>query len=62
MLGISRAEYFIRLGCSLPNIEAVVAAFEAIADRRSDAFELELVAGIEDDENPRRSRGSEKGA
>jgi hypothetical protein len=57
-LGISRAEYYIRIGCSLPNIEAIVDALQAIADERSDGFQLDLVAGIECEENPRRPRGN----
>jgi hypothetical protein len=59
--GSSRAEYFIRVGCSLPNIEAIVAALESIADGRSNTFELEIVAGVEGDENPRRPRGRLEG-
>lgn len=55
-LGSSRAEYFIRVGCSLPNIEAVVAELESISKGRSDAFEIEIAAGVESEENPRRPR------
>lgn len=55
-VGSSRAEYFIRVGCSLPNVEAIVAALGLIAERRSDTFAIEMVGGVESDENPRRPR------
>ncbi len=57
-LGISRAEYYIRVGCSLPNIEAVVDALQSIAGGRSDGFQLELAAAVECEENPQRPRGN----
>lgn len=52
----SRAEFFIRVGCSLPNIEAIVEALESVLSGESTEFELPVVAGVESEENPPRPR------
>jgi hypothetical protein len=52
----SRAEFFIRVGCSRPNIEALVRELESMASGRSDGFEMQLAAGVESEENPSRPR------
>lgn len=54
--GQSRAEFFIRTGCSLPNIELLVKCLESIYAGESVVFELPIVAGVERDENPPRPR------
>jgi hypothetical protein len=51
-IGMSRAEFFIRLGCSRPNVEALVHALESMAAGQSTGFDIELAAGVERDENP----------
>jgi hypothetical protein len=53
---MSRAEFFIRLGCSQPNIQELIAGLDSIAAGRSDRFELTIVQGREDEENPPRPR------
>lgn len=52
----SRSEFFIRVGCSLPNIEELIQALESIASGQLDGFELPIVAGAEREENPPRPR------
>ncbi len=54
--GSSCAEFFIRVGCSRPNVEALVQALESLAAGRSPGFEIQLAAGVELDENPPRPR------
>jgi hypothetical protein len=55
-LAHSRAEFYIRTGCSLPGVQALAAQLESVAARRSDGFEAPLAAGVETQENPRRPR------
>jgi hypothetical protein len=54
--GASRAEFFIRVGCSLPNIEALIRALEMMASGQSTGFEMKITAGLENEENPPRPR------
>jgi hypothetical protein len=53
---MSRAEFFIRVGCSLSNIEELVRALELMASGKSTEFEMTIVAGSENVENPPRPR------
>jgi hypothetical protein len=55
-IGLSRAEFFIRVGCSQPNIEALAQALGSVAVGQSTGFEVELTAGVEREENPPRPR------
>ena len=52
----SRAEFFIRVGCSLPNIEALINALGTMASGRSTGFEMSIAAGVESEENPLQRR------
>jgi hypothetical protein len=52
----SRAEFFIRVGSSLPNMEAIIKALESILSGKSAGFELPIAAGVESEENPPRPR------
>lgn len=52
----SRAEFFIRVGCSGPNVEVVARELGSLASGHSEAFEVDLAVGLEQEENPRRSR------
>lgn len=54
--GSSRAEFFIRVGCSRPNVKALVQALESLAAGQSTSFEIHLAAGVEREENPPRPR------
>lgn len=55
-MGLSRAEYFIRTGLSKPQVEGLVQALSALADRQSGDISIVLEPGIEEIENPRRPR------
>lgn len=60
---MSRAEFFIRVGGSSPNLSAVVEELWSMANGRSTGFEVALTRGVEAEENPRRPRpvkGSEE--
>lgn len=52
----SRAEFWIRTGCSAPNVVAIRDCLWALASGETAAFDLELIAGEEETENPRRPR------
>ena len=52
----SRAEFFIRVGCSLPNIVAITKALESITSGELTEFELPIAVGVESEENPPRTR------
>jgi len=56
--GLSRAEFFIRVGCSLPNIEALAKGLESFSKGRLTDLELAIVAGVEREENPPRLRST----
>ncbi|XVU27640.1 hypothetical protein ACQPZJ_11575 [Actinoplanes sp. CA-054009] len=53
---LSRAEFYIRVGASSPNVDAVAQEVYALAEGKSDGFDLRLAAGVEQEENPRRPR------
>lgn len=53
---MSRPEFFIRTGCSKPNVEALVRLLEDLAEGEVQESELDVTAGVEADENPRRPR------
>ncbi|MGW2562421.1 hypothetical protein ACWCXB_24860 [Streptomyces sp. NPDC001514] len=53
---LSRPEFFIRTGCSKPNVEALVRLLEDVAGGEAQEVELDVLAGVEADENPRRPR------
>jgi hypothetical protein len=55
-VALSRREFYIRVGCSKPNIEALVQALESISSGRSTAAEVQIVDGVESEENPYRPR------
>ena len=52
----SRSEFFIRVGCSLPNVEALVRGLADLAEGRSEQFQMPIVAGVESADNPPRPR------
>lgn len=54
--GTSRAEYFIRSGLSEPAIRELVSVLTDLLDTGSGGMSLELPAGVETEENPRRRR------
>ncbi|GGN49069.1 hypothetical protein FHR83_008703 [Actinoplanes campanulatus] len=51
-----RAEFFIRTGGSQPNIEAIAEQLVSVADGKPAEFEVPVLLGIENEENPRRPR------
>ncbi|MEV6395891.1 hypothetical protein AB0M39_14105 [Streptomyces sp. NPDC051907] len=55
-LALSRTEFFIRTGCSKPNVEELVRLLEDVAEGKAQEFELDVPAGVEADENTRRPR------
>ena len=54
--GVSRAEYFIRSGLSEPTMRRIVEELGDALERPSDNISIPLEAGVEEIENPRRSR------
>lgn len=54
--GVSRAECFIRSGLSEPAMRRIVEELGEALERSSDNISIPLDAGVEEIENPRRSR------
>ncbi|MEU3502439.1 hypothetical protein ABZ726_17330 [Streptomyces hundungensis] len=53
---LTRSEFYIRTGCSKPNVEELVERLQGVAAGTTGAFELDLSVGVEAEENPRRPR------
>lgn len=62
VLSHSRAEFYIRTGCSAPNIENLVRLMRDIVNGKVDSFDLDVVAGVGEEENPRRPRPRGQGS
>ncbi|WP_327735005.1 hypothetical protein OG749_15290 [Streptomyces nojiriensis] len=56
LYSLSRPEFFIRTGCSKPNMEAVAQRLFDLADHKVEEVEIDVTAGVEAEENPRRPR------
>lgn len=53
---MSRAEFYIRTGCSVPNIKRLEQLIRGISRGKIEAFGMDIVPGVEEEENPRRPR------
>jgi hypothetical protein len=53
---LSQAEFYIRTGCSAPNILWIVRQLDLVAARKSRGFDIPILQGVESEENPSRPR------
>lgn len=53
---LGRAEFYIRTGCAKSNIEELVGLLRDVAEGVTSEFVIDVTAGVEIEENPRRPR------